>query len=329
MNGPLVTVMMPAYNHEQFVRKAVESVWNQSCRNLELVVIDDGSTDRTEAILRELAHTSPVPMLVDAQENRGIAYTLNRIVERARGHWLALLSSDDFYATNYIERNLSEALRYGHENVVLHSNAYLVEASGRVTGVMSDVAATEPLQGHAFESAVTGRGHMLPSTLFIRRDLLIEAGGFDPTMVAEDLDLQLRLARRASFHYIPEPIFYSRYTPGSLGKRPWLWGDSIIRSIAKHADILGSRLPGLLSKSSENIAVACIEQGEVQTGLHWSRQALGHSPGTRAKLGTAARLIARSTRALVRSTALGLFGRERLVRLKRKLQRVYAFANDG
>lgn len=322
MTGPLVTVMMPAYNHERFVRQAIESVWQQTHRNVELLVIDDGSTDRTLRIVRELAQKSPIPMHVETQANHGIAYTLNRIVERARGEWLALLSSDDFYAPDFIERNLAETRRAGREDIVLHSNAYLVEASGTITGTMDEIAATTPLEGDAFEIAVTGCGHMAPSTLFIRRDLLLEAGGFDPTMVAEDLDLQLRLARRATFHYIEEPIFYSRHTPGSLGKRPWLWGDSIIRSIAKHEDILGPRLPRLLSKSSENIAAACFEQGEVGWGLHWAKEALRHAKGGLAKAGTAGRLVARSARALARSGALRLFGRERLVRLKRRLQRV-------
>ena len=322
MSEPLVSIAMPAYNHERFVRQAVESVWNQTHRNLELLVIDDGSTDRTFDVLTKLATESPIPMSVDKQSNRGIAYTLNRMAEMARGEWWALLSSDDFYAPDFIERNLAEAGRFTGGPVVLHSNAFLVEASGRITGKMSEIAQTVPLQGEAFETAVMGRGHMIPSTIFIRRDLLLEAGGFDPTMVAEDLDLQLRLARRAQFHYIADPIFYSRYTPGSLGKRPWLWGDSIIRSIAKHEDLLGTRLPGLLSKSSENIVAACVEHGEVRPALHWARRAVDYAPGFAAKLVVAGRLAGRSARALARSTALGLVGRERLVRLKRKLQRI-------
>ena len=83
-----------------------------------------------------------------------------------------------------------------------------------------------------------------------RRNFLIRAGGFDPEMEVEDTDLFLRLGRTATFHYIDEPIFYSRYTPGSFGKKPWLWGRSIVKALSKHGDLLGDRLPLLLSRAS-------------------------------------------------------------------------------
>ena len=321
--SPLVSVLMPAYNHERFVREAIESAWKQSHANIELVVIDDGSSDGTLRILEELAAASPVPMQVRTQANQGIARTLNSLVADARGEWLAFLSSDDFYSPQFIERNLAAAAAAaaGERGVVIHSDAWIVEAGGGVTGRIGPLRSTSPARGDAFDLIATGKAHVVSAGIFLRRDLLLAAGGFDPTMVAEDLDLHLRLARRARFHYLDEPLFFSRHTPGSLGKRPWLWGDSIIRSLAKHEDILGSRLPALLSKSSENIAVACFEQGERRPGLHWARRALAYAPGLSAQSATAARLAVRSARATTRSLAVRLFGRERLVRVKRKLQR--------
>jgi glycosyltransferase involved in cell wall biosynthesis len=316
---PLVSVLMPAYNHESFVREAIESVWAQTHRNLELLVIDDGSTDSTLQIVRSLQPGSRVPMHVEAQPNQGIAPTLNRLVSRAKGEWLAFLSSDDFYAPDYIERNLAEAARSGKDEVVVHSDAYLVEASGAVTGTLSSVSGLEPLRGQVFDRLVTGEGNLMSATIFLRCALLMEAGGFDATMIAEDLDLQLRLARRAEFRYIDQPIYYARHTPGSLGKRPWLWGDSIIGAIAKHEDILGDRLAELLAKSSRSIAMACFEQGEIGWGVHWSRKALAYARGSKAA--AALGLAAGSLQALSRSAAISLFGRERLVHLKRRLQR--------
>jgi glycosyltransferase involved in cell wall biosynthesis len=321
MTGPLVSVLMPAYNHERYVRQAIESVWNQTFQDIELLVIDDGSSDATFAILKGLTSTSAIPMHVDTQENQGVAATLNRLIELAQGEWVSFLASDDFYELNFLERNLSEARRVGRTDIVVHSDAYLVEPSGALSGRINEIAETIPLQGDAFEMAISGCGDVVPSTIFVRLELLRDIGGFDSSMVAEDLDLKLRLARRATFHYIDEPLFYSRHTPGSLGKRPWLWGDSIIRSIEKHEDILGARLPVLLSKSSENISAACFEQGGVRQGLRWAGKAIGHAPGRLAKLKAAARLTARSARGMARSTAIRLAGRERLVRLKRKLQR--------
>jgi len=321
---PLVSVLMASYNHARFVEQAIESVWNQTHPNIELIVVDDGSRDRSVEIIKELQSRSPLPMHVEVQENRGPASTFNRALQRARGEWLCILASDDFYTTGFVERHLSEAIGTGKQDIVVHSNAYLVEADGQVTGTLDAISETVPLRGQAFELLVNGGGRLLPCTMFLRRQLLLDAGAFDPEMIAEDCDLHLRLARAAEFHYVEEPIFYSRYTPGSLGKKPWLWGEGIIKALAKHGDVLGDRLPGLQAKASANICDHCFEYGEWAHGLRWGGRAIGYAPGLVGKGRVAAHLGYRITRAGTRNIAYRLFGRERLVRLKRKLQRAGA-----
>jgi glycosyltransferase involved in cell wall biosynthesis len=318
---PLVSVLMASYNHAHFIGQAIESVWNQTHLNMELIVVDDGSKDRSVEVIRELQSRSPIPMQVEVQENSGPAATFNRALQMAKGEWLCILASDDFYSPGFVERQLSEAQRFGKEDVVVHSNAYLVEADGRVTGTLDAVSETEPLRGEAFELLVNGGGRLLPCTMFLRRQLLLDAGAFDPEMIAEDCDLHLRLARAAEFHYVEDPIFYSRYTPGSLGKKPWLWGDAIIKALAKHEDVLGDRLPRLQSKASANICDHCFEYGEWGHGRRWGGRAIGFAPGAGAKTRVAGHLAYRVARAGTRNIAYRLFGRDRLVRLKRSLQR--------
>jgi glycosyltransferase involved in cell wall biosynthesis len=321
MTAPLVSVLMASYNHAQFIQQAIESVWSQIHPNTELIVVDDGSKDGSVEIIRELQSRSPIPMHVEVQENRGPAATFNRALQHAKGEWLCILASDDFYSPGFVERQLAEAVRLGKREIVVHSNAYLVEADGRVTGTLDAISATVPLRGQAFELLVNGGGRLMPCTMFLRRQLLLDAGAFDPDMIAEDCDLHLRLARMAEFHYVEDPIFYSRHTPGSLGKRPWLWGDGIIKALQKHEDALGSRLPGLLAKASSNICDHCFEYGEWTHGVRWGGKAIGYAPDIRAKTRVAGHLAYRICRAGARNVTQRLFGRERLVRLKRKLQR--------
>jgi glycosyltransferase involved in cell wall biosynthesis len=316
-----VSVLMASYNHARFIGQAIESVWNQTHSNMELIVVDDGSRDRSVEIIEELQARSPIPMQVEIQENRGPAATFNRALQQARGEWVCILASDDFYSPGFVERQLSEAIGSGKQDVVVHSNAYLVEADGRMTGTLDAVSETVPLRGQAFELLVNGGGRLLPCTMFIRRQLLLDAGAFDPEMIAEDCDLHLRLARAAEFHYVEDPIFYSRYTPESLGKKPWLWGEGIIKALAKHEDLLGDRLPRLQAKASANICDHCFEYGEWSHGLRWGGKALGFAPGVGAKTRVAGHLAFRIARAGARNIAYRLFGRDRLVRLKRKLQR--------
>jgi glycosyltransferase involved in cell wall biosynthesis len=104
MGAPLVSVVIPAYNHEKFIEAAVESVLKQSCSDLELIVVDDGSTDRTGEIVR--SYTDP-RLSYTYQENQDAYNTINRGMGMARGMYIAILNSDDIYALNRLERLLA------------------------------------------------------------------------------------------------------------------------------------------------------------------------------------------------------------------------------
>jgi glycosyltransferase involved in cell wall biosynthesis len=322
VHAPSVSVLMPIYNAQKYVGQAVESVFAQTHGKVELIAIDDGSTDRSTEIVEQLLRDAPIPMHFERQQNSGPSPALHKALARATGHWICWLAADDYYPPEFVERNLAVAAGLPRDDLVLHSNAFLIEDDGEVTGTMDAIARQRPFEGHCFELIVSGEGRMLPSTMFTTRALLERAGGFDPNIRLEDTDLFLRLGRVAFFHYIRQPNFYSRYTPGSYGKKPWAWGETIIVALSKHEDILGSRLPGLLSQASENISAHCLEQGVIGPGLHWAARAVGYAPGPVAKARVVGKLASRGSWRLARSTAVRLFGRSALLRLKRALQRV-------
>ena len=101
MSAPLVSVIIPAYNHERFVGAAVESVLGQTCADLELIVIDDGSRDRTGEVVQ--SYTDP-RLSYYHQENQDAFNTINRGLGLARGEYTAILNSDDVYALDRLQR---------------------------------------------------------------------------------------------------------------------------------------------------------------------------------------------------------------------------------
>ena len=315
---PLVSVLMPFYNADAYIAEAIESVWAQSHPNVEFIAIDDGSTDASLAIVRELATRSPIPMRVETQANAGPSATLHRALGYAGGEWICWLAADDSYSPHFVARNLALGQSLAGD-VILHCNSRMLEAGGQCVGLLDDHSALAPLRGQAFEQFATGKGRMHPSTMFIRRDLLLRSGGFDPTLVAEDHDLTLRLARHGEFHYLTEPLFNCRRSPGSLGKKPWLWGEDIIGALARHGDLLGDRLPHMLTQASSNVSVNCFEYGGWSHGMRWARRTIGFAPGARAKATATAGLALRIGRAMARNTAYRLIGRDRLYNTKRAL----------
>jgi len=101
MSLPLISVVIPAYNHERFVGEAIESVLGQSCGDLELVVVDDGSTDRTAEVIKGYTDKR---LRYYHQENQDAFNTINRGISLSRGHYISILNSDDVYEKNRLEK---------------------------------------------------------------------------------------------------------------------------------------------------------------------------------------------------------------------------------
>ena len=275
MERPEVSVLIPAYNHDRYVRDAIESVWQQTFRCLELIVIDDGSRDRTRIIAEELSARAPIRMTVVRRENRGLCATLNEALALSSGRWIAFLASDDYYLPQFIETNYRIAVAsVDHAHLVLHSDAWMMDENGIRSGLVSEVSDTPPVRGtNALRQlAWNSQSVIVPATLFVSRDLLRACGGFDESMKAEDYDIHLRLSRSARFEYVGQPLYSSRVIQGSLGRKPWLWAEDIEQALRKHEDLLGQELQPILAKRRADVSLACFSHGAASLGLRWAHK---------------------------------------------------------
>lgn len=126
MPTPDISVIIPAYNHEAYIGPAIESVLRQTYADFELIVINDGSTDRTGAVMR--SYSDPRLTCLD-QPNQDAFNTLNRGLGLARGRFIAILNSDDLYAPTRLERLRRECLEKGAE--CAFTDVQPVDAAGR------------------------------------------------------------------------------------------------------------------------------------------------------------------------------------------------------
>lgn len=204
MSGPLVGVVVPAFRAERFVLDAVRSVLEQSHEALELVVVDDGSDDRTAELVA--AVTDPRLRLV-RQDNAGVAVARNAGARLVGGDLLAFLDADDTWTRDKLARQLA-ALQEHPDWAAVGTYMHHVDARGRRLGVTGEsVSAAERLR--------VASGELLPcpvSSVLFRRDVFESLGGFDeqlhedvPAMV-EDLDLMARLAERHPLGVLPVPL---------------------------------------------------------------------------------------------------------------------------
>ena len=213
MSSPAVSVIMPLYNCEHYVAAALDSLFAQTFPDFEVIVVDDGSTDRSAAVVeRYTARDARIKLI--RQDNRGISAARNAGLAHARGHAIAFLDPDDLWFPDKLERQLplltDMNLVYGAEVRVWDDDP------GRVEGLsksVDEIGNSDPLRSIMRKNSVWG-----PNTVMISRSLLEHHGGFDEEIrQAEDIDLWLRLASSGvRFCHVPEPLGTYRIRAGSL-----------------------------------------------------------------------------------------------------------------
>jgi glycosyltransferase involved in cell wall biosynthesis len=195
---PAVTVLVPVFNRERFVDDAIRSVIAQDFDDFELLLVDDGSTDRTPAVLEAWQQRDARVVVVTSPANRGIPEALNLGLAHARGRYVARLDSDDFMMPRRLAAQA--AVLDARPDVVLVSSAYdIVDVDGRHLATWTG----EPPEVTAFLlnffNAVGGGGQVM-----FRLAEVLDEGGFCPDYPStEDYDLWARLLRRGRIETLP------------------------------------------------------------------------------------------------------------------------------
>jgi cellulose synthase/poly-beta-1,6-N-acetylglucosamine synthase-like glycosyltransferase len=197
---PAVSVVMSVYNEERFLREAIDSVLAQSFRNLELVVVDDGSTDSTAQILAEYASSDP-RLVIHRQENHGPSVARNSGCELARGPLIAHIDADDVAMPDRLERQ--HRFLSKHESVALVGGAVrFMDEGGHA---FADVQ--YPLSDAEIRTAFETTTPFAHSAVMLRRAAFERVGGYRPIFdPAEDTDLWLRMAEHYELANLSELV---------------------------------------------------------------------------------------------------------------------------
>lgn len=204
-----ISVVIPLYNKEQEVERALRSVINQSLAPREIIVVDDGSTDASAAVVeRIMEEHKGISIRLVRQENSGVSAARNRGIAEATGDYVALLDADDEWLSGYIAE-VCRLMEYYPDSDAYSTAFYIVNKGRRVTAA---VPTTEGLIDPATE-ALQGRYPIIPSTATLRRSTVQRIGGFPEGMrLGEDQWLWARMMQEgASFCFSPMALVcYSR-----------------------------------------------------------------------------------------------------------------------
>lgn len=237
---PLVSVVMPAFNHASTVEQALRSVLSQTYQNIEIILVDDGSTDDTPDAVRRLVRSLPDAdrgrVRTFFRRNHGISATLNFGIAQARGDVLGILATDDWFTPEKITAQLP--LLIGPEarprTGLVHGSAVYVDPEGRQTNLTGHYTPTEGAGEDIFDGIVALRTSTVAPTVLFTREAFDAAGGFDERFVAEDVDFFARVAHAGfGFAYLPEVVLYKRVGGANLGGQFAKWYREHFRTLDK------------------------------------------------------------------------------------------------
>lgn len=243
---------MPSYNHELFVAEAIASVAAQTYRPLELVVIDDGSTDSTWSIIERLAPRYPF-MRFSRQENAGVSVTSNRLMALAKGEYFALLASDDAFTPTKLAAQV-ELMEKSPNIGAVFTHVLMVDKTGRIEKDSSaKVIFNHPRTQDDLRRDLAFHNVLCAPSCLMRRRVYESIGEFAPALVyTQDYEYWLRLVQRFDIAVIEQPLTRYRWHGGNLSaineKRS---ADETWRTISTHLDAMLRLQPSLYASLGE------------------------------------------------------------------------------
>ena len=217
---PLVSVICLCYNHERFVRDALQSVIGQTYSPIELIVIDDFSTDRSVEIIREFLVHHPSVKFIQLSENLGNCRAFNQGLALAQGGYVIDLAADDMLTPKRVERGVA-VFEPNPECGVQFSDAELIDETGLTIGFHSDKFPHATIPSGMIFSKILARYFINSPTMMMRKSLLVELGGYDESLAYEDFDFWVRSTPRAQYVYVPEPLIKRRVLTTSMGRQQY------------------------------------------------------------------------------------------------------------
>jgi glycosyltransferase involved in cell wall biosynthesis len=221
-DSPLVTVICSCYNHQQFVCESIQSVLNQSYKNIQMIVIDDKSSDNSVAIIEQFIINKPEILFIKNNTNLGLTRSVTNSLKFVKGDYFIDLAADDILLPNCIATQIKTFEKSSYNQLAMvYGNAELILESGEHSSYYFEV--TDSLKtkkqipsGDIYINIIDMNTTICSVSAMYNKFVFDELGGYDTSLSYEDLDYWIRASRNYNIEFVDEVLIQKRIVPNSL-----------------------------------------------------------------------------------------------------------------
>ena len=234
MHSSLVSVICISHNHGPFIAEAIDSIISQTYKNIEIILVDDCSTDHTTEVIRRLKRNFPYIKTILLKKRVGNCKAFNRGLTQSRGDFIIDLAADDLLLPERIQEGLKCFYQHGDEYGVNYTDAAYINAEGKVLKYHYKRDSAGQLIDKVYEGLIyeklLSRYFICTPTMMVRKSVFDLLGGYDENLSYEDFDFWVRTGKITQYCYTDKILIKKRVLGGSLSAGQYIRGSRILHS---------------------------------------------------------------------------------------------------
>lgn len=254
---PLVSFIIPFYNHNHFIKKTLDSILEDTYPNKEIIIINDGSSDPNDNNIVNwiVKNSNNISVNYIKRENKGVSRTMNELISLSKGKYIVSSASDDYFINNTIEKRV-KILEKNQDKLLLLSDTIVVNKNNDIEYDSSmfslhKVNKSNYLNSSKIKNEIIGNWILAGSTTIARKDLYIKVGMYDENLIVEDYDFFLRVVSQDLLLFYDEKVSaYRRHdtnVSGDVTKRLQMYQD-MHKTLMKNSNLFDNEYKDILLK---------------------------------------------------------------------------------
>ena len=258
---PIVTIICLCYNQQDYVLESLFSVINQSYSAIELIIVDDYSTDNSKATIEKWLVNYPEIQFIANEANLGNTKSFNKALKIAKGQYIIDLAADDVLLPNCVSLQLNAFKNTAYKNLgIVYGNTELISENGEFHSYYFAVDKSKKvienrITGNIYVSVLSGGDSICSVSSMVKKSVFDSLQGYDETLAYEDLDFWIRASRHYEFDFIDEILIQKRIVANSLGTDFFKKNDSKSKKINYSTYLILKKAIALNKTREENKAI--------------------------------------------------------------------------